>query len=374
MLSTNRLCLSFAVVMLCSVVALAEKPAKKGVEASAGEIAKLIKQFEADKYSTREAASTRLGEMGRQAVPALAKAAVDENPETSTRAMDLLEKFFASKDNETKDAAKAALEKIAQSGHPSAAGRAQQAIHPEDANAQPAAGAAQGMGQLGGGQLQIVPGGAMPLPNIQIQGGMLQLGVGGGMKSMSMSSTPNGGKKIEASENGRKVKIEDDPKQGITMEVTEQKNGKDVTEKYRAKDADELKKKKPDAYKIYKEYAENQMPGGVQGMATITINGGAQAIPGGAMPAMPALPAMPILPAQPAQPGQGAGKIITGTAALGGSTVATALMKSLGAHVESLTKDKSWKNESTEAKEQLQKQVRELRVQLKELDEALKKD
>jgi exonuclease VII small subunit len=64
----------------------------------------------------------------------------------------------------------------------------------------------------------------------------------------------NGVKQIEAEEGNRKVKIKDDPNNGIEMEVTETKDGKEATQKYQAKNAEELKKNHPEAHKIYEQY------------------------------------------------------------------------------------------------------------------------
>jgi hypothetical protein len=57
----------------------------------------------------------------------------------------------------------------------------------------------------------------------------------------------NGVKDIEAEEVGRKVKIHDDPDEGIEMSVTEKKDVKEVTKVYKAKNAEELKEKHPEA-------------------------------------------------------------------------------------------------------------------------------
>ena len=69
--------------------------------------------------------------------------------------------------------------------------------------------------RLAQAQGQDMPGGIMG--NIQIRG--MQLG--GGMTRISVSNV-NGVKRIEADENGKKVRIDDDPQNGIKMEVTTQ--------------------------------------------------------------------------------------------------------------------------------------------------------
>ena len=66
----------------------------------------------------------------------------------------------------------------------------------------------------------------------------------------------NGIKDIEVTEKDRKVKIHVDPNQGIKVEIMETKEGKPVTRAFKAKNADELKKKSPEAHKLYEKYAK----------------------------------------------------------------------------------------------------------------------
>ena len=55
------------------------------------------------------------------------------------------------------------------------------------------------------------------------------------------------------------------------MRVTENVNGKDKTDTYKAKDADELKKKSPEAYKLYEKYGQG--PQIQAGIGNIQIQG-----------------------------------------------------------------------------------------------------
>ena len=114
----------------------------------------------------------------------------------------------------------------------------------------------------------------------------------------------NGVKEINASEDGKTVKIQDDPAQGIKIELTEKQNGKEVTKKYEAKNVEELKKKQPAGYELYKKYGGEQ-PG--NGAMQLRIQAGAghcrsRAMPSPPCPAMPAIPLQPALPLQPGQP------------------------------------------------------------------------
>ena len=66
----------------------------------------------------------------------------------------------------------------------------------------------------------------------------------------------NGVKSIYVTENGRKITIHDDPKQGIKIEITDTQDGKPVTRTFQAKNIEELQKKSPEAHKLYKKYSQ----------------------------------------------------------------------------------------------------------------------
>ena len=206
-----------------------------GPEAAVGRgIGELVAQLDPPRFADRQAATEQLAAVGKPAIGALAKAAAGDSPEVTSRAIGVLAKLIESSDQPTKAAARAARETIAKSDRPAAASRAQELLKPRPE---------QMPGRIG-----------------VIRGNMIQIGLGGfgnggvGQRSMKIV---NGVKEINAEENGKKVKIIDDPQQGISIEATTKKDGKDVTEKYQAKDAKELEKKHPEGYKLYKEYADN---------------------------------------------------------------------------------------------------------------------
>lgn len=269
---------SIAVLVCLNSLAIAEdepadkKPAPAKAEAeveadsSPMDVAELIQQLEANRFSKRQHASQQLLEAGKAAIPALAEAAMGESRETTSRAIEILKKHFQSNDEFTKAAAKAALEKIAQGTNGQAARAAEQALNPKKAEPPPPPGI----------QLLGVPGAQMQL-QIQIQGAF-----GGNGKRVTMHNL-NGVKTIDAQDGNRKVKITDDPNNGIKMEITETKDGKDETKKYEAKNADELKKNHPDAHKLFEEYSK---PGGGIQIGGIQLQPG---FPPGALPQLPGL-------------------------------------------------------------------------------------
>lgn len=254
-------------------------PAKAEAEVNSppADVAELIQQLEANRFSKRQHASQKLLDAGKAAIPALAEAAMGEGRETTSRAIEILKKHFQSSDEATQAAAKTALEKIVQGTNGQAARAAEQALNPKKAEPP----------QPPGIQLRGVPGAQMQL-QIQIQGAL-----GGNGKRVTMHNL-NGVKTIDAQDGNRKVKITDDPNNGIKMEVTETKDGKDETKKYEAKNADELKKNHPDAHKLFEEYSK---PGGGIQIGGIQLQPGINPVPEelfkqmqrGALPNIPGL-------------------------------------------------------------------------------------
>ncbi|MEQ8789411.1 MAG: hypothetical protein RIC55_24165 [Pirellulaceae bacterium] len=213
----------------------------------------LVKQLDAEQFTDRQDASQKLIEAGADAVEVLRKAAAGDSREARTRAVEILKQHFEGDSEALKQAARAALQKLADGDQPLAARLAKQILEPKPAQPN----GAPGVFQIGPAQIQI-----------QVQG------VANGRRNVRTKIT-NGVKEIEAEEDGRKVKIVDDPNNGIKMEITEKKDGKETTRKIEAKDADELKKKDAEAHKIFEEYSK--------GAARIQVQG-IQLQPGRAIP------------------------------------------------------------------------------------------
>ena len=307
------------------------------------DIAKAVKQLDSERFADRQAAGEKLEAAGKAAIGALEKAALGDSLEVTTRTIELLQKFGKSPDDATREAARAALERLAKSDRP-AGNRAQEALK----TLQPA----QGQGLVLGPGVTIVGGVPGIVGNIQIQGGTVQ--IGGGVSRISISNV-NGVKRIEADENGKKVRIDDDPQNGIKMEVTTQKDGKDITEKYEAKNADELKKNFPEAHKLYKQYSDGM--GGNMGGIQIQM-GKAIQIGGGPVATQPAAAAA--IP-----PGLGAGDVPI--------EVTTAMMKRLAEQLQALSKGDRLKDAPASERENLKKQAEELKRQISDLEKHLEK-
>ncbi len=285
LLSNRRLALfvlaslSLAAGLVGTSVARADdepKPAAPAADQATSEaqIAQWIKELDSDLFATRQSAAQKLQDAGQPAIKAVSEAASSQSLEVATQAIEILRRMLNSDQKPLHDAAKGALEELAK-GDNAAAGRAREALAPPPASAQPA--------QNNG--IPFGPGGII-IPNgggIQIGiGGNIQVGPGGGAQVMRIHTTfANGKTTTEVDENGKKIKIEKDQNNGIEMSITEKVNGQDKTDTYKAKDADELKKKSPEAYKLYERFGQ-----GAGRLGQIQIQ--AQAIPvpfgGGAVP------------------------------------------------------------------------------------------
>jgi hypothetical protein len=208
--------------------------APPSVAGTAAEIERLVAELDAPRFSDRQAASQKLAELGAAATAALEKAARGESLEVTTRAIELLKTLLDSAEASAQAGARQALQRLAGGDRPKAARLAQDAL--EAKKLEDAANAAQFANRQQMGPIQVAPG-------INAQRVRLQKN--------------NGGREINIEEADRRIKINDGKGQPIRIEVTTKANGKESTEKYEAKDADELNKKHPQAFKLYKGW-ENQ--------------------------------------------------------------------------------------------------------------------
>ena len=251
---------------------------------SSEEIAKLILQLDADEFQARQAATKKLIEIGPRAIGAVKQAAEGDSLEVTTRAIEVLAALHKSGDGGVKIAAELALKELAGSKNENAARRAKDIIDPPKVEP-PAEEPADPFG--------ILPPG-FPRPKIEIRG----FGAGGGM-SISVSET-DGNKKIDAKEGGRRTQIEKSKDGKIKMSVTETKDGKEETKKYEADSEDDLKKKAPEAYDLYKKYDKGMIGGLGIRIGGFGGAGGLPGLPGGALPGLPAIPKIPrIVPVEP---------------------------------------------------------------------------
>ena len=216
--------ITLSLFMPCS---FAEKE-KKG--ATNDNVSSLIKQLDDNEFAKREAAVKKLTELGAAAIPALNRATRRKSPESSMRAFDIIVRQYKDGDEATKKKATSALKKIAKS-ESSHSAKAKKALEP----------------------LKNAPGTA----NKVTAKADIKIGGNAGINRRVSVMIQNGVTTVDAEENGQKVKINQDPKKGITVEITEDKEGKKETNKYQAANIEELKKKHPKAHDLYQKYTGN---------------------------------------------------------------------------------------------------------------------
>ncbi|MFP6668910.1 MAG: hypothetical protein VB876_16480 [Pirellulales bacterium] len=258
-MSTSRWVFSLGLMLLLPLPrAVADEPAENALaegEAAAedaveGErpaepqqIAELIKQLNDDRFAARQDATRKLTQLGKDAIEPLAEAAQGDELEVTTRAFSIFEKLINQGDAKTSAAVRAALTKLAESKNDVASSRAAKLLaKAADPQNKPR--------RRVGGPIRI--GG-----NAQIQIRVQAVG-GQGVRKIQIKNV-NGVKDITVEEGGKKIAIKESPKDGIKVQVTEKnKDGKEETKKYEAKNADELKKKHPEAHKLYEKYSNNK--------------------------------------------------------------------------------------------------------------------
>ena len=250
------------------------KPAADGKLPATGEsVEQLIAQLDAPKYNDRETASEKLAAKGKAAIAALEKAAATGNLEVSSRAATVLGKLLKSSDEAVESAATEALQRLADSDSPAAARKAKSILDKKDGLKN------NGPGLNGQGGI-VLPGNGFG-GQIIINGGQLNIGGGAGMRTMSVKNV-NGVKETTVTEDGKTVKIQDDPAQGIKVELAEKQDGKEVTKKYEAKNVEDLKKHHPAGYELYKKYGSEQQGNGILQLR-IQAGAGNLQIPGNAI-------------------------------------------------------------------------------------------
>lgn len=194
----------------------------------------LLEKLDSNRFADRNSASEKLKQLGIKAIGPLESAAQGDSGEVGTRAVAILANHLKSEQPDLQAAAKQALSRLAE-GNNAVATAAANAIEPEKKmdKAEP--------------RFQRPN---LPAAKIQIQ----MQAIAGNAKNIRMKNT-NGLKEIEATEDGVKIKITEDPANGIKISVaTKDDNGKEETKEYEAKTADELKEKAPEAHKYYEKY------------------------------------------------------------------------------------------------------------------------
>jgi hypothetical protein len=243
---------SLLIVLALTALAVADEAAKPTVSP---ELQKLLQQLDADDFDDRASASEQLSKLGKDALPALEEGVRSDSPEVATRSFDLLQQLFEKGDEAAKVAAKSSLDKLAQ-GSDRVAAQAKKMLEPKPVPMDPNDSTGR-VRILGGGAIRILGPrmvrAPVPIAPAIVEGAVVRRGI-----SISTTVGGDGVKTITGDEDGKKVKIVEDPKKGIEGEYTETKDGKETTTKFAAPNADELKLKHPEAFKLYERFAKGR--------------------------------------------------------------------------------------------------------------------
>ena len=232
-------CLS--AILWLAVTASSTRADEPAAAAKQDEAAQQIKALiEGDALQRRDATS-KLLELGKEAVEPLAKEAAEAKPAAMYHCFDVLARLLASENEATSNAAKVALDKLTESQNKSVALRAKSAIRLKEILARRQAAIAA-------------------IPALPAQGPM----------------------KLSSNENGRSIELERVADGSFSGKIKESVNGEEKTTDIRAADAKELEQKFPEAHKALQKHEERirnaqqlANPFGGAFNATVQINGGA---------------------------------------------------------------------------------------------------
>lgn len=251
----------FSCLLICLSLAAGVAVSDESAQAELSpDLKKLIQQLDADDFADRKSASEQLAKLGKEALPALEEGVRSDSPEAATRSFELLQQLYEKGGPGARAAARSSLEKLAQSDD-RVASQAKKLLEPKPVAVDPNQNSIRVLGggiRIFGGRIARAPIPIEVARRVELRAA----------KSISVS-VANGVKTINVDDNGKQIKIVDDPKKGIEGQYTETKDGKETTQKFAAKDAEELKTKHPDAFKLYEQYTKG---GGVR-VEAVAIGG-----------------------------------------------------------------------------------------------------
>lgn len=180
-------------------------------------------------FSTRRTATQNLEAAGIEAFDLLAEAAIAQQPETTHRALAILEQGLRQPNAAMQDAAHRSIKLIAESSNPSAARAAQQLLREVDNQVKYSRTTTTAAARLNGNG---VPPLGLPIPRI-VTGAQVTI------------------RNLDSS-----IQIQIDATGRIRMEITRRKDGQQTTEKIQAANEVELRANHPQAHREYAKYAQ----------------------------------------------------------------------------------------------------------------------
>ena len=210
-------------------------------DTSPDDIAQWVKELDSDEFATREAAQRKLETAGETAVDAVREAALGESLEAAVRAIDILKKQSRGGDAALKQAATKALQQLADGENAIVAGRATDALKLEAAKTE----------QPDRNATPFIPLGGRRAIRIEARYAIIA------GRSVSIKEV-----EIEAQEKDRKIKIVESREGHIKMKIVGKEDGMDATKEFEAESAEDLKKRNPEAHKIYEKYSYEKVSKG----------------------------------------------------------------------------------------------------------------
>ncbi|TWU02842.1 hypothetical protein [Stieleria varia] len=244
-----QLSLIFATVFTFCLGSMVHAEDKRAEAKQSQQIDKWVEQLGHERLTERIKAEKQLIAAGKEAIPALAKAALAGNRATIEKSIDVLGKLAQSKDDKTREAARITLQMLSESDQPSTADRAKLALNTKEADG-------------------IKPFEGWDKPGNQFAGG------GNMNRSVSMSNI-NGMRTISVKEGPLETTIQELRGGKILAQVT----GGEKPVELIANNAEDLKKQLPEAAALYEQYASGNQGLGTQfpGFGFGNIAGGQQA-------------------------------------------------------------------------------------------------
>ncbi|MEZ6057875.1 MAG: hypothetical protein R3C01_14340 [Planctomycetaceae bacterium] len=208
-----------------SLSAADEKP----VEATQPQqIDEWVSQLGHERLTERIKAEKQLINAGKEAIPALAKAALAGNRDTIEKSIDVLGKLAQSQDDETKEAARITLKMLSESDQPSTADRAKIALNTKEAD------------------------GIKPFEGWDKPGNQF---AGGGQRNRSISvSNINGLRTINVKEGALETTIQELQGGKILAQIT----GGEKPVELLANNAQDLKEKLPETAALYEQFTSGR--------------------------------------------------------------------------------------------------------------------
>lgn len=228
-----HLTLLFATVFTLCLGSIVQADDKKAEAKLSQQIDKWVEQLGHERLTERIKAEKQLLAAGKEAIPALAKAALAGNRATIEKSIDVLGKLAQSKDDKTREAARITLQMLSESDQPSTADRAKLALNTKEADG-------------------IKPFAGWDKPGNQFAGGNMN-------RSVSMSNI-NGLRTISVKDGPLETTIQELRGGKILAQIT----GGEKPVELIAKNAEDLKKQLPEAAALYEQYASGNQGLGIQ--------------------------------------------------------------------------------------------------------------